>query len=154
MTREFVSPEDRLAVLERDQRCFGTRLNRAHVCRDQWGNPHHADDWLKLTMDHVHCVASGACPHLDQPSRWARHRTRALSDPRHMVAMCHALNVGAPSKEIREAERQYLDAVTYAAARAAGLGPKEGPVSWPDGIDPSEVPELVLLASYGKAGHL
>lgn len=96
----------RLAVLDRDRSCFGVRVDPSHVCRDQWGIPHPSDDRRFLTLDHV--------------KQQAMMGRRAPSDVMHMVAMCYALNVGVPSKELREAERAYLATLYPAAWRKGG----------------------------------
>ncbi|HEV8177636.1 MAG TPA: hypothetical protein VGP44_08115 [Gemmatimonadales bacterium] len=98
MKRDPVTPELREAVLRRDGACFLRRLNPAHGCKDQWGKPHSSYDIWRLSLDHVK----------DAP----RIGKRAASDARHLVAMCHAGNVGVPSREVREAEREYLRSVT------------------------------------------
>ena len=91
-----VTTEVRAAVMVRDRRCFLARLDAEHGCRDQWGNPHPADDFARLTLDHVH----------DQPG--GMKGKRAPSDLGHLVLMCYAGNVGVPSREVRQAERAYL----------------------------------------------
>lgn len=92
--KDPVTTEVRAAVMRRDRRCFVTRVDPDHVCRDEWGYPHPSDDLSRLTLDHVK----------DAP----RMGKRAPSDVRHLVLMCHSANVGVPSKAIREAERAYL----------------------------------------------
>lgn len=91
-----VTTETRAAVMVRDRRCFVTRVDPDHVCRDQWGYPHPSDDLGRLTLDHVHEHAGGT------------KGKRAPSDLRHLVLMCHGANVGVPSRAIRQAERAYL----------------------------------------------
>lgn len=86
----------RAEVMVRDRHCFLWRMDRDHVCRDMWGNPHAPTDFGRLTVDHVHDVAGGA------------KGKRAPSDPQHLVLMCHAGNVGVPSRDVRQAERAYL----------------------------------------------
>ena len=91
-----VTTDVRAAVMVRDRRCFVTRLDPDHVCRDQWGNPHESDRLAALTLDHVHDHAGGS------------KGKRAPSDVRHLVLMCYGANVGVPSRAVREAERAYL----------------------------------------------
>ena len=93
-TADPVTLETRQLVLVRDGMCFLFRMDRGHACRDAYGNPHSPFDLLKMTLDHVK----------DHP----RMGLRAPSDMRHLVAMCHAGNVGVPSKAVRLAERAYL----------------------------------------------
>lgn len=92
--KDPVTPAVRELVLRRDGRCFVTRVDATHQCRDQWGVPHSPYDLDKLTLDHVK----------DQP----RMGVRAPSDPAHLVAMCWGANVGVPAKHVRQAERSYL----------------------------------------------
>lgn len=96
MRRDTVTPDLHEAVLRRDRVCFLHRLDANHVCRDRWGTAHRHDDAYRLTVDHVHLIAGGV------------KGKRAPSDLAHLVAMCWAGNVGAPSREVRQAERAYL----------------------------------------------
>jgi hypothetical protein len=84
----------RWAVMRRDGACLLARVDGDHVCRDRWGNPHPATATLRLTVEHIK----------DE----LRMGKRASSDLSHLVAMCHAGNVGVPSKAQREALRAYL----------------------------------------------
>lgn len=93
MRKDPVTPELREAILRRDGACVLSRLHPNHQCRDTWGTPHHWGDLDRLSIEHVK----------DQP----RMGVRAPSDPAHLVAMCHAGNVG-PSKLDRIAIRAYL----------------------------------------------
>lgn len=92
-----VTPELHALVLLRDRMCFLFRMDSDHICRDKWGNPHSPYELGAMTVDHVK----------DAP----RMGLRAPSDAAHLVAMCHAGNVGAPSREVRQAEREYLAAI-------------------------------------------
>jgi len=92
--RDRVTAEVHAAVLSRDGRCFLHRLDKDHICKNQWGVVHQADDRRWLTLDHVK----------DKP----RMGKRAKSDLVHLVAMCWAGNVGGPSRAVRQAERAYL----------------------------------------------
>ena len=92
--KDRVTAEVRELVLRRDAMCFLYRVDDKHYCHDAWGNPHSPFDMGRLTLDHVK----------DAP----RMGKRAPSDPAHLVAMCHAANVGVPSKAVRELERIYL----------------------------------------------
>jgi len=92
--RDRVTPAVHAAVLSRDGTCFLYRLDRDHVCKNQWGVVHPPDDHRWLTLDHV--------------KDKARMGKRAASDSAHLVAMCWAGNVGGPSKAVRQAERAYL----------------------------------------------
>lgn len=92
-----VSPELHDKILRRDGQCFVYRiLGDKHVCRDSWGNAHKPNELGKLTLDHVHLVAGGI------------RGKRAPDDEQHLVAMCGKINCDGPSKEIRRAEREYL----------------------------------------------
>lgn len=88
---------ERAAVYERDRICFLARIDSDHECRDQWGQPHAPDDWMKMTVDHV------------KPALMLGRRAPSTRDA--MVMMCWAGNVGVPSKAIRQAQREYLRAV-------------------------------------------
>jgi hypothetical protein len=88
-------------VLHRDGRCFMERIDRTHVCRDQWGTAHSSRDVQRLTLEHV--------------KKELRFGVRAGSSKETMVALCHAENLRPPSKETREAMRAYL-ATLYPAA--------------------------------------
>jgi hypothetical protein len=90
-----VSRELHAAVLIRDTGCFLHRLDSAHVCHDQWGQPHSAHDLSKLTVDHVH-MGGGMMG------------KRAPDDERSLIAMCAGENIGGPSRVVRQAEREYL----------------------------------------------
>ena len=93
-TGEGVTEDIRRAVLARDQACFIWRLDRHHVCKDRWGREHSPYETWRLSLDHVK----------DEP----RMGKRAPSDMAHLVAMCYQGNVKVPSKEVRQAERDYL----------------------------------------------
>src|SRR5262245_14194837 len=95
MRADGVTPELRDRVLRRDARCFASRLDFNHVCRDAWGVAHMPYDVQRLTLDHVH----------DEGGTIGK---RAPSDEYHLVAMCAALNIAGPSRRVREAEREYL----------------------------------------------
>jgi hypothetical protein len=89
-----VTPELRRLVLIRDKMCFLYKRDRHHICKDQWGRSHAPTNLNLLTLDHVKDdLMMGV---------------RAPSDPTHLVAMCYAGNVGVPSKEVRQNERDYL----------------------------------------------
>lgn len=89
-----VTAEVRWAVMHRDHECFLHRLDPDHVCRDRWGNVHPPTATRSLTVEHV--------------KDDLRMGVRAPSNIGHLVAMCHAGNVGVPSRETREAMRAYL----------------------------------------------
>ena len=95
--RDPVSPELRLAVLERDRMCVLARFDDQHVCRDKWGTIHAWNDARFLTLEHVK----------DE----LRMGVRAASTLQTLVAMCYGGNVGVPSKAQREAIRAYLQEV-------------------------------------------
>lgn len=96
--RDLVTPEVREFVLRRDRQCILFRMDEGHRCRDRFGNLHSAFNTDRLTLEHVKSEL--------------RMGRRAPSDPAHLVAMCHAGNVGVPSKEQRAAIREYLRRVT------------------------------------------
>jgi len=77
-------------------------MDHAHVCRDQWGGLHAANDLSKLTLDHVHDIPGGI------------RGKRAPSDEQHLVAMCGKGNIDGPSRYVRQAQREYLRGL-YAA---------------------------------------
>ena len=87
----------RAEVYARDRVCFLYRLDSGHQCRNAYGNPHAPGDLAQMTVDHV-----------KDALMFGR---RAPSDRRHLVTMCYAGNVAVPSKAIRQAEREYLDAM-------------------------------------------
>jgi hypothetical protein len=83
--RDPVTLEVAVEVIGRDHgQCIGERVVPDHVCR------------TLLTLDHVWWHAGGT------------KGRRAPSRVEHLVTMCLELNVGAPSAELREAERQHL----------------------------------------------
>lgn len=93
--RDRVTPELREAVLRRDGRCFLTRIDAAHQCFDQWGDPHASDDLDRLTLEHLK-------DHLAMSKR-------APSDARHLVALDGYRNVvRPPTKAERAAMRDYV----------------------------------------------
>lgn len=94
-----VSQELHDRVLDRDGDCFLYKLDASHVCRDQWGYPHPSHDQSKLTLDHVHLHAGGT------------RGKRAPDDEQHLVTMCAAANIGGPSRVVRQAQREYLQAL-------------------------------------------
>ncbi|MDE2105091.1 MAG: hypothetical protein KGL39_48075 [Patescibacteria group bacterium] len=94
--RGTVSADLHRFVVERDKGCFLAALDHEHVCRNKWGEQHAPTDLLQLTVDHVHETPGGM------------KGKRAPSDTAHLVAMCWAGNVGCPSREVRQAEREYL----------------------------------------------
>jgi hypothetical protein len=83
-------------ILNRDKVCFIYRIDKSHQCRDKWGTPHFPDDRRYLTVDHVWLTPGG------------KKGKRAPDRKENMVAMCHTGNVGAPSEDIRNAERSYI----------------------------------------------
>ena len=101
MTR--VTPALRDAVFARDGRCILFNLDPDHVCRDRWGQPHMPGATHLLTIEHVKSEL--------------RMGLRAPSDMGHCVAMCHASNVGVPSKAQRTAIRAYLAEVNVEVTR-------------------------------------
>ena len=90
-------PELREEILERDRRCFMTRLDPNHQCRDRWGNRHRSDDRRYLTMEHVkqHLAMGIMKKHL----------------PWLVVALCGYENNRPPSAQTRMAMRSYLAAL-------------------------------------------
>jgi hypothetical protein len=66
----------RWAVINRDRQCVAALLDRAHLCRDRWGNPASPTDTRALTLEHVH-QANG----------------RTYDDPLMCVADCYHANV-------------------------------------------------------------
>ena len=85
--RDPVTPELRIAVLERDRRCVASMFSDTDECRG------------RLTLDHVK----------DQP----RMGKRAPSDRAHLVAICraHHLDNGWATSH-RPELREYLARVT------------------------------------------
>ena len=81
--RSRVSPELHAYVLERDGMCFMKRIDPEHVCGGY------------MTVDHVN----------DGGGKMGK---RAPSDAKHLVALCLEANVRGPSREVRQAEREYL----------------------------------------------
>jgi hypothetical protein len=96
-----VTEDLRRRVLVRDQVCFIFRIDRGHICADRWGRLHSPYETWRLSLDHVK----------DQ----ARMGKRAPSDEWHLVAVCYKGNIDVPSKEVRMAERTYLQSLRDAA---------------------------------------
>jgi hypothetical protein len=99
--RKRLDPDEHRHVRERDGMCFGALMAlrgevRPHVCRNQFGAEHLADDIEQLTVDHFHHHVGGT------KGKKAEH------DRFHLVAMCHWLNTTAPSHTIRQGERRYM----------------------------------------------
>ena len=94
----LIGPE-REYVLKRDGYCFLVRVDPAHICRGPFGDAHAPSDLSRLTVDHVHRHKGGT------------KGKRAEDDRHHMTAMCWAGNVGIPSANVRQAQREYLDRV-------------------------------------------
>jgi len=95
--RDPVTPALREYILSRDKRCFATRVEPEHRCRDRWGILHRPDALELLTLDHVKDAA--------------RIGLRAPSDARHLVAMCFWANVNGWASAHRNEERAYLAAI-------------------------------------------
>lgn len=93
-----MNPAVRSAVLQRDGQCLMYRFDRKHICRDTWGRSHAPWALDKLTLEHVH-------------EDYGMMGKRAPSTPSSMVALCHAANVGVPSKAARAFFREYLAGV-------------------------------------------
>lgn len=83
-------------VLRRDGQCFYKCLDDEHICKDTWGQIHPSTDLRRLTVDHVWLIPGGI------------RGKRAPDDEQHLVAMCARMNVEGPSREVRDAERDYL----------------------------------------------
>lgn len=96
-----VTEDVRHRVLARDVQCFIFRIDPGHVCADRWGRLHHPFETWRLSLDHVK----------DGPMLGKR----APSDEWHLVAMCYRGNIAVPSKEVRAAERTYLQSLREAA---------------------------------------
>jgi len=92
-----VTPDLREYVLSRDRRCFASRIELGHICRDRWGIIHRPDAIELLTLDHVKDAA--------------RMGVRAPSDARHLLAMCWDANVNGWASAHRIEERSYLAVV-------------------------------------------
>ena len=101
MTRDHVSASLHDAVLRRDRICVAARLGFDHTCRDAWGRAHGPGATNALSLEHVK----------DQ----LRMGVRAESDLRHLIAVCHFINAMPPTKAMREAFREYLQAKVRAA---------------------------------------
>jgi hypothetical protein len=95
VTKDPVSPALHRSVVRRDGGCFIAKFDDRHECRDRWGTPHDPLKLALLTVDHFWWVVGGV------------KGKRAPSRREHLVAMCHAANVGAPSKDVRQRERDY-----------------------------------------------
>lgn len=88
----------RWAVFARDGGCLLAKLEPGHQCRDVWNQPHAANDFDRLTLEHVHTDGS-------------MMGKRAPNDERHLVTLCGFANVNVPSRSQRDAFRAYLLAV-------------------------------------------
>lgn len=84
----------RWAVFARDGGCVLAALEPGHQCRDVWNQPHAANDFDRLTLEHVKSDL--------------RMGVRAPNDAEHLVTLCGAANVGVPSKAQRAMFREYL----------------------------------------------
>lgn len=84
----------RWSVMQRDKACVLWHRDPSHVCRDKWGRTHAPSNTRLLTVEHV--------------KEALRMGVRAPSDLGHLVAMCHAGNVGVPTKEEREWIRDWI----------------------------------------------
>lgn len=114
MTRSSIKADPvtsavRAFVLARDRGCVAAKLDQEHICHDQWGNLHFADDLGRLTLDHVKDAA--------------RMGRRAPSDPAHLVALCWDANVLGWASANRAEERAYLRAVEAPDDHAAHVDP-------------------------------
>lgn len=90
-----VKPDDRAYVMRRDGECVLHKRDPFHVCRDQWGAWHTADNIQRLTLEHVK-------PELGMS-------IKADSIPSQMVALCGERNVTRPmTKDERAWVRLYL----------------------------------------------
>jgi hypothetical protein len=93
--REPVTPLVREAVFQRDKVCVLAIYDAAHQCYDVWGDAHRADDWGRLTLEHV--------------KDKLRMGKRAPSDPAHLVVLCGYRNsIRSLTKVERSWVRSYL----------------------------------------------
>jgi hypothetical protein len=101
MRKDGVTPEMREYILKRDGMCFVFYVQRgAHVCRNQAGVPHSPFALGEMTIDHFWHIPGGV------------KGKRAPSGPSNLTAMCYWANVVTkPSREIRQAQREYTDRV-------------------------------------------
>ncbi len=90
-----VSPELHAAVLVRDRMCVRARMDRAHECRDVWGNPHSPRDLERLQLDHIQ-------------EGYGRMGKRAPSTMGTLVALCAGAHLGGWATAHRPELRAYL----------------------------------------------
>lgn len=86
--------ELRRTVQERDRVCVALQTGFDHQCKDQWGKPHGAGEYRRLSLEHVKDELMMG--------------KRAPNDREHCVAVCYAINLRPPTKAMREAFREYL----------------------------------------------
>jgi hypothetical protein len=92
-----VSKALRWAVFIRDGGCVLAKLEPGHECRDIWSQRHAANDFDRLTLEHVKSDL--------------RMGVRAENDEAHLVALCGYANNRPPSKTQRALMREYLAGV-------------------------------------------
>ena len=92
----------RTEVINRDRQCVASIRDKAHECRDKWGDPHRPDALLKLTLEHV-----------------KDDRGRRLDSPDWCIALCSDANVNQHwSSANRDAALLYLAGVKAGQGRA------------------------------------
>lgn len=93
--KDPVTPEVREYVFARDKVCVLSIFDVSHKCYDVWGEPHEANDWGRLTLEHV-----------KDKLRMGR---RGPSDPEHLVVLDGYRNAIRPMTKVeREWVRLYL----------------------------------------------
>lgn len=91
-------------VIYRDRQCqaaeWAALTGEDHGCRDRFGFPHAPDDRWKLTLDHV--------PDENVKGLGMRREIAAPDDEMHLAALCAAVNVRGPSRELRTFMRKRI----------------------------------------------
>jgi hypothetical protein len=78
--------------------CVAAKLERGHVCQDQWGEEHSPDDLDRLTLEHVKDAAAMG--------------VKSPTDEAHCVALCFDANaVTMWGSANRQRLRDYLAGV-------------------------------------------
>lgn len=84
----------RWEVFARDKQCVLATLLPGHVCRDIWSQVHAANDFDRLTVEHIKLELGMSVPR--------------IHDLQHCVALCGFTNNKPPSKAERALMRDYL----------------------------------------------
>ena len=96
-SRPYAFPKAlRWEVFARDKQCVLATLEPGHQCFDVWHQPHAANDFDRLTIEHVKLELGMSAPR--------------IHDAAHCLTLCGFANFSVPSKEQRRKFREYLSA--------------------------------------------